>query len=172
MYSSTNSGMFVTPEANDVVSVYFPNGNDSLAYVQGCVNNPGNERASNPNVRNYTLGGDDNAGGAPLFNFQLSSNSFNVSTTDHVGLSSKNMMNISTSEQLVVNSNNRKVTTGGTSFEKADTISSISGSKTSIISQSSVSVVSSGNVTVGGQGTTSVGGGSFTHVTGAKAKIN
>ena len=172
MYSSTNSGMFVTPEANDVVSVYFPNGNDSLAYVQGCVNNPGNERASNPNVRNYTLGGDDNAGGAPLFNFQLSSNSFNVSTTDHVGLSSKNMMNISTSEQLVVNSKNRTVTTKGTSFETADKISSVSGSKTSIMSQSSVSVVSTGNVTVGGQGTTSVGGGGFTHVTGAKAKIN
>lgn len=98
MYSQTNTGFFVTPESGDVVSVYFPDDDETLGYVQGCVNNPGNIRASNPNIRNYTLGGDDSAGGSPMFDFQLDSRKFDVSVTDYISFAGKNNISVSVSD--------------------------------------------------------------------------
>lgn len=95
-YSSTNSGMFCTPEPEDIVMIYVFDNNENLSYVTGAVNNPGSARFSNPNVRNYTLGGDDGAGGVPMFDFQLNSRVFNVNTTDFIGLNSKNTLVMST----------------------------------------------------------------------------
>ena len=53
-YSQSNTGYFCTPETNDVVAVYFPMDEEEYGYVLWAVNNPGNGRFSNPNIRNYT----------------------------------------------------------------------------------------------------------------------
>ena len=157
MYSQRNSGFFVAPETNDIISIYFPSGNETLGYVQGAVNNPGNERASNPNVRNYTLGGDDKAGGAPLFNFQLSSNSFNVSTTDHVGLSSKETINMNTKNSILSAKNHTETVSNGktviakTITQNSTVSTSINSNGNTIVSSSGVSTFSGGsNVLING----------------------
>ena len=93
-YSSSNSGMFCTPEKGDVVTVYIPNNNENFSYITGAVNNPGSERFSNPNVRNYTLAGDESAGGVPMFDFQLNSRVFGISVTDNVNMNAKNSMDL------------------------------------------------------------------------------
>ena len=93
-YSSSNSGMFCTPEMGDVVTVYIPNNNENFSYITGAVNNPGSERFSNPNVRNYTLAGDESAGGVPMFDFQLNSRVFGISVTDNVNMNAKNSMDL------------------------------------------------------------------------------
>ena len=56
-YSQSNTGFFCTPEIKDVVAIYFPTTEEEECYAQWSVNNPGNGRFSDPNVRNYTLGG-------------------------------------------------------------------------------------------------------------------
>ena len=157
MYSQSNSGFFVAPETNDIISIYFPSRNETLGYVQGAVNNPGNERASNPNVRNYTLGGDDKAGGAPLFNFQLSSNSFNVSTTDHVGLSSKETINMNTKNSILSAKNHTETVSNGktviakTITQNSTVSTSINSNGNTIVSSSRVSTISGGsNVLING----------------------
>ncbi len=157
MYSQRNTGFFVTPEKNDVVAVYFPSENETLGYVQGAVNNPGNERASNPNVRNYTLGGDDSAGGKPMFDFQLSSKVFNVSTTDHVGLSSKETINMSTKNASLLAKNHTETVSNGktviakTITQNSTVSTSINSNGNTIVSSSGVSTISGGsNVLING----------------------
>ena len=172
-FSQNNSGFFCTPEAGDVVSLFFNSRNEGHAYVlPGAVNSPGNDRFNNPNVRNYTLGEDDSAGGKPMFEFQLSSKDFGIRTTNSIVLNTKNQMNISSSEKISMTSNEKTVITNGTSLEQANVINLSSSSETSVISSGKMSVVSSDDMTVGSSSTTNVGGGAFTHVKGAKARVN
>ena len=53
--SQTNTGFWPSPEPNDQVVLMIDDFNESLSYVQGAVNNPGNGRFSDPTVRNFTL---------------------------------------------------------------------------------------------------------------------
>ena len=53
--SQTNTGFWPSPEVNDQVVLVIDDFNESLSYVQGAVNNPGNGRFSDPTVRNFTL---------------------------------------------------------------------------------------------------------------------
>ena len=53
--SQTNTGFWPSPEVNDQVVLMIDDFNESLSYVQGAVNNPGNGRFSDPTVRNFTL---------------------------------------------------------------------------------------------------------------------
>ena len=148
-YSSSNSGMFCTPEPGDVVTVYIPNNNENSAYVTGAVNNPGSERFSNPNVRNYTLAGDDSAGGAPMFDFQLNSRVFNVNTTDFIGLSSGNNM--------IINTANAEVTTENYIANTKNLTEISSGIKSTVAKE--ISQVSSGNTVTTAGGIYNINGG-------------
>ena len=67
-YSQTNTGFTPAPEANDRVALYFPSENETHALVMGAVNNDGNGRFTNPEIRNYHVGKSD-------FNMQLSKDS-------------------------------------------------------------------------------------------------
>ena len=151
MYSQSNTGFFVTPEPNDVVSVYFPDDDETLGYVQGCVNNPGNIRASNPNVRNYTLEGDDSAGGNPMFNFQLDSRKFDVNVTDYISLAGKNNISVSVSD-------------GEVDISSKGMNEIIEGVKTTIGKE--VVQVSSGSTRIDSGGSTVVNSGSYSVVNG------
>jgi hypothetical protein len=148
-YSSSNSGMFCTPEPSDVVMIYIPKNNENFSYVAGAVNNPGSERFSNPNVRNYTLAGDESSGGAPMFDFQLNSRVFNVNTTDFIGLSSKNNMIMNTKNADVIAENYTANTTNLTEIS--------SGSKSTVAGE--ISQVSSGGTVTTAGGVYNINGG-------------
>ncbi|MDR3223015.1 MAG: phage late control D family protein [Methanobrevibacter sp.] len=75
-YSQTNTGYFCTPELNDNVLVRFKNNEESSAYVSGVINNSGNGRFSNPDVRNYTLPIEKK--GKAYFEFRLNYDKFNM----------------------------------------------------------------------------------------------
>lgn len=97
-YSQSNTGYFCTPETNDVVAVYFPMDEEEYGYVLWAINNPGNGRFSNPNVRNYTtpIESKDPA----YFDFKLNYEKFNIyaeklidmKTTEELNLKSENIM--------------------------------------------------------------------------------
>ena len=151
MYSQSHTGFFTAPEPGDVVSVYFPDDDEILGYVQGCVNNPGNIRASNPNIRNYTLGGDDSAGGSPMFNFQLDSRKFDVSVTDYISLAGKNNISVNVSD-------------GEVDISSKGMTETIEGVKTTIGKE--VVQVSAGNTRIDSGGSTVVNSGSYSVVNG------
>lgn len=52
-YSQRNTGFFCTPEVGDIVEVYFPSNDESMAKVSWSVNNPGNGRFSDYDKRNF-----------------------------------------------------------------------------------------------------------------------
>ena len=153
-YSSSNSGMFCSPEKGDIVTIYVPQNNENFSYVTGAVNNPGSERFSNPNIRNYTLSGDDSAGGAPMFNFQLNSKVFSVNTTDFIGLNSKNNMIMNTTnanmtaENYTANTKNITEISSGVKSTIAKEISQVSSGKTVATSGGIYNINGGGNVII------------------------
>ena len=167
-FSQSNSGFFCTPESGDIVSLFFNSRNEGHAYVlQGAVNSPGNDRFNNPNVRNYTLGGDDSAGGKPMFDFQLSSKVFNVNVTDSINLNAKNKIsntsengieiagknnvNIISSEEMTIVSNNLREMIGSNKVLQANNSSEvISGSKNIISSDCNMGTSGVMNISGGG----------------------
>ena len=153
-FSQGSTGFFCTPDKGDRVLVTFLSGNESHAYVfQGAVNSPGNDRFNNPNVRNYTLGGDDSAGGKPMFDFQLNSKVFNVNTTDSINLVTKGTATLSAT------SGNVNVS-GGSAVSVSSKSSSVNMDNSSIALNSSgtLDAVSS-NVTITGVSKAEVVGG-------------
>ena len=52
-YSKTHTGLYLTPEINDVVDVYFPSNNEDEAKVAFCINNENSSRFCNYNKREF-----------------------------------------------------------------------------------------------------------------------
>ena len=156
MYSQSNTGFFVTPEKNDVVSIYFPAENESLGYVQGCVNNPGNARASNRDNRNF--GSSPSATGQPMFNFALNREQFVVNVTDVISLTASNSVGvISSGGSVNINGNSSvDVTCQGTNVN---------------LQSADMNITASGTLTAKGE-ETNIGGAGETTVTGSEVEIN
>ena len=70
-YSQSNTGFTPAPEVNDRVALYFPNGNETKAFVIGALNNDGNGRFTDVANRNYHVGDSD-------FNMVLAINSLST----------------------------------------------------------------------------------------------
>ena len=157
MYSQSNTGFFVTPEKNDVVAVYFPSENETLGYVQGAVNNPGNERASNRDNRNFSSSPSGN--GQPMFDFTLTKEQFVVNVTDLVSLTAANSVNMTS--------------TGGKASVSGNTTVDVTCQSSKVsLTTSDVNVQASANVKVKGGSLTDVGGGSSTEINGATLNLN
>ncbi|MCP1225931.1 phage baseplate assembly protein V [Sebaldella sp. S0638] len=167
-FSSSNTGFFCVPEKGDQVMLVFNSRNESYAYIlQGAVNSSGNDRFNNPNVRNYTLGGDDSAGGKPMFEFQLSSKVFNVNVTDSINMNAKNKIsNISengieiagksnvsivSNEEMIIISNNLREMVGSDKIVHANNSNEvISGTKNTMSSDCNMGT--SGVMSISGGG--------------------
>ena len=157
MYSQSNTGFFVTPEKNDVVAVYFPSENEILGYVQGAVNNPGNERASNRDNRNFSSSPSSN--GQPMFDFTLTKEQFVVNVTDLVSLTAANSVSMTS--------------TGGKASVSGNTTVDVTCQSSKVsLTTSDVNVQASANVKVKGGSLTDVGGGSSTEINGATLNLN
>ncbi len=91
-YSQSNTGFFCTPEIKDVVAIYFPTTEEEECYAQWSVNNPGNGRFSDPNVRNYTLGSNEE------MTYNLSLN------TDTLKMYTQNLTSYESKDKIVMNS--------------------------------------------------------------------
>ncbi|WP_373079372.1 hypothetical protein [Fusobacterium varium] len=103
-YSQSNTGYFCTPETNDIVAVYFPTNEEECGYVLWAVNNPGNGRFSNPDVRNYTLPIESNA--ESYFDFRLNHNEYKVYSEFLLDLRTKDTMNLSSENLMTMKSVN------------------------------------------------------------------
>ena len=108
-YSQSNTGYFCTPETNDIVAVYFPINEEECGYVLWAVNNPGNGRFSNPDVRNYTLPIESNA--ESYFDFRLNSNEYKVYSEFLLDLRTKDTMNLSSDNLMTMKSVNEYLMT-------------------------------------------------------------
>ena len=108
-YSQSNTGFFCTPEKKDVVAVYFPTTEEEECYAQWSVNNPGNGRFSDPNVRNYTLGSEEEI----TYNLMLHTNTLKMYTQlltecisdEEILMVSKNNFTLDSEVMLKMNSN-------------------------------------------------------------------
>ena len=76
-YSQSNTGFTPAPEVNDRVALYFPNGNETKAFVIGALNNDGNGRFTDVANRNYHVGDSD-------FNMVLATNSLSTSAASSI----------------------------------------------------------------------------------------
>lgn len=76
-YSQSNTGFTPAPELNDRVALYFPNGNETKAFVIGALNNDGNGRFTDVANRNYHVGDSD-------FNMVLATNSLSTSAASSI----------------------------------------------------------------------------------------
>ena len=70
-YSTTNTGLFCTPEINDTVDVFFPNEEEKFVRVNWSVNNTGSGRFSDHSKRNFHINEGD-------FNMMIDRNEVNV----------------------------------------------------------------------------------------------
>lgn len=103
-YSQSNTGYFCTPETNDVVAVYFPMDEEEYGYVLWAVNNPGNGRFSNPNIRNYTtpIESKDPA----YFDFRLNYEKFNIYAEKLIDMKTKEELNLKSEDIMTMKSKN------------------------------------------------------------------
>ena len=76
-YSQSNTGFTPAPEVNDRVALYFPNGNETKAFVIGALNNDGNGRFTDVSNRNYHVGDLD-------FNMVLATNSLSTTAASSI----------------------------------------------------------------------------------------
>ena len=147
-YSQTNTGFTPAPEANDRVALYFPSENETHALVMGAVNNDGNGRFTNPEIRNYHVGKSD-------FNMQLSKDSLSTNAANSI---SQNASNISEeakkitecAEDIMNMSNNYNEIIKDKKMTAANSILQISQEDTMIQSNGDTEINSSGYSVVNG----------------------
>ena len=134
-YSQSNTGFTPAPEVNDRVALYFPNGNETKAFVIGALNNDGNGRFTDVANRNYHVGDSD-------FNMVLATNSLSTSAASSI---SQTASSISESADSI--NNNAKNYLEMVSEEKtivAKDISQIAQEDTSIQSNGDTKITSDG----------------------------
>ena len=147
-YSQTNTGFTPAPEVNDRVALYFPNGNETKAFVIGALNNDGNGRFTDVANRNYHVGDSD-------FNMVLATNSLSTSAASSISQSASSISESadSISESAGNISNNAKSYTEiveGSKTLVAGNISQTSQGNTSIQSNRDTEVNSNGFSVVNG----------------------
>ena len=147
-YSQTNTGFTPAPEVNDRVALYFPNGNETKAFVIGALNNDGNGRFTDVANRNYHVGDSD-------FNMVLATNSLSTTAAESISQSASSISESadSISESAGNISNNAK------SYTEI-----VEGSKTLVAGN--ISQTSQGNTSIQSNGDTEVNSNGFSVVNG------
>ena len=137
-YSQSNTGFTPAPEVNDRVALYFPNGNETKAFVIGALNNDGNGRFTDVANRNYHVGDSD-------FNMVLATNSLSISAASSI---SQTASSISESADSISES------AGNISNSAKNYSEIVEGSKTLIANE--ISQVSQGNTNIQSNGDTKI----------------
>lgn len=106
-YSQSNTGYFCTPETNDVVAVYFPMDEEEYGYVLWAINNPGNGRFSNPNIRNYTLPIESKE--VPYYDFKLNYDKFNIFSKELIEMKTEEELNLKSNNLMTIRSKNEYI---------------------------------------------------------------
>ena len=147
-YSQSNTGFTPAPEVNDRVALYFPNGNETKAFVIGALNNDGNGRFTDVANRNYHVGDSD-------FNMVLATNSLSTTAAESISQSASSISESadSISESAGNISNNAK------SYTEI-----VEGSKTLVAGN--ISQTSQGNTSIQSNGDTEVNSNGFSVVNG------
>ena len=147
-YSQSNTGFTPAPEPNDRVALYFPNGNETKAFVIGALNNDGNGRFTDVANRNYHVGDSD-------FNMVLATNSLSTSAASSI---SQTASSISESADSISES------AGNISNSAKNYSEIVEGSKTLIANE--ISQVSQGNTNIQSNGDTAINSSGFSVVNG------
>lgn len=106
-YSQSNTGYFCTPETDDVVAVYFPMDEEEYGYVLWAINNPGNGRFSNPNIRNYTIPIESK--NPAYFDFRLNYDKFNIFAEKLIDMKTKEELNLASENIMTMKSKNEYI---------------------------------------------------------------
>ena len=147
-YSQSNTGFTPAPEPNDRVALYFPNGNETKAFVIGALNNDGNGRFTDVANRNYHVGDSD-------FNMVLATNSLSTSAASSI---SQTASSISESADSISES------AGNISNSAKNYSEIVEGSKTLIANE--ILQVSQGNTNIQSNGDTAINSSGFSVVNG------
>ena len=155
-YSQTNTGFTPAPEVNDRVALYFPNGNETKAFVIGALNNDGNGRFTDVVNRNYHVGDSD-------FNMVLATNSLSTSAANSISQTASSISesadSISESAGNISNSaKNYSETVEGVKSVLAQNITQTSTQNTTITSNNDTTITSSGTSKVAGGGKVLING--------------
>ena len=155
-YSQTNTGFTPAPEVNDRVALYFPNGNETKAFVIGALNNDGNGRFTDVANRNYHVGDSD-------FNMVLATNSLSTSAANSISQTASSISesadSISESAGNISNSaKNYSETVEGVKSVLAQNITQTSTQNTTITSNNDTTITSSGTSKVAGGGKVLING--------------
>ena len=147
-YSQSNTGFTPAPEVNDRVALYFPNGNETKAFVIGALNNDGNGRFTDVANRNYHVGDSD-------FNMVLATNSLSTSAASSI---SQTASSISESADSI-SENAGNISNSAKNYSEI-----VEGSKTLIANE--ISQVSQGNTNIQSNGDTAINSSGFSVVNG------
>ena len=155
-YSQTNTGFTPAPEVNDRVALYFPNGNETKAFVIGALNNDGNGRFTDVANRNYHVGDSD-------FNMVLATNSLSTSAASSISQTASSISesadSISESAGSISNrAKNYSETVEGVKSVLAQNITQTSTQNTTITSNNDTTITSSGTSKVAGGGKVLING--------------
>jgi hypothetical protein len=155
-YSQSNTGFTPAPEVNDRVALYFPNGNETKAFVIGALNNDGNGRFTDVANRNYHVGDSD-------FNMVLATNSLSTSAANSISQTASSISesadSISESAGNISNSaKNYSETVEGVKSVLAQNITQTSTQNTTITSNNDTTITSSGTSKVAGGGKVLING--------------
>ena len=149
-YSQSNTGFTPAPEVNDRVALYFPNGNETKAFVIGALNNDGNGRFTDVANRNYHVGDSD-------FNMVLATNSLSTSAASSISQTASSISesadSISESAGNISNSaKNYSEMIQGVKSIIAQNINNTSTENTTLISNNNTTIISSGTSKVAAGG--------------------
>ena len=147
-YSQTNTGFTPAPEVNDRVALYFPNGNETKAFVIGALNNDGNGRFTDVANRNYHVGDLD-------FNMVLATNSLSTSAASSI---------LQTASSISESADSISESAGNISNNAKSYTEIVEGSKTLVAGN--ISQTSQGNTSVQSNGDTEVNSNGFSVVNG------
>ncbi|WP_304181147.1 hypothetical protein [Leptotrichia trevisanii] len=147
-YSQTNTGFTPAPEVNDRVALYFPNGNETKAFIIGALNNDGNGRFTDVANRNYHVGDSD-------FNMVLATNSLSTNAAESISQSASNISEQAreireTAENIANMSNNHTEIIKNKKLIAANSVSQVTQGNTIIQSNGDTEINSTGYSTVNG----------------------
>ena len=148
-YSQSNTGFTPAPEVNDRVALYFPNGNETKAFVIGALNNDGNGRFTDVANRSYHVGDSD-------FNMVLATNSLSTSAASSISQTASSISESadSISESAGNISNSAKIYLETIRDEKIVTANNILQ-----IAQENMSIQSNGDTQINSDGVSLLNGG-------------
>ena len=155
-YSQSNTGFTPAPEVNDRVALYFPNGNETKAFVIGALNNDGNGRFTDVANRNYHVGDSD-------FNMVLATNSLSTSAASSI---SQTASSISESADSISESAGKISNSAKNYSEMIEEEKMIVSKNISQIAQGNTNIQSNGNTEINSNGFSVVNGSSNVLING------